>query len=501
MVQPMLPGQTPASTQRLEEMASSLNSRLDNLASSEACGVPDTLRARFSRSMSDMYKKEVPLYGNLISIVNNVDDRVANIFPLTKFQADLAQISTEKLPARHRVERHGAIRMGTAQELRTITKLFAIFNMYPVGYYDLSVVGFPLHSTAFRPLTSAALASNPFRVFTTLLRADLLSGDVRALAENALSKRKLFTDRLLQLMEKAETEGCLSATEQDELITESLEIFRWHPIATVTKSDYNKMNAGHPMIADIASFRSAHINHLTPRTLDIDVVQQAMLDQGIPAKERIEGPPQRKCPILLRQTSFKALEEPVKFDNGNGVLVDGCHTARFGEVEQRGAAVTRKGRELYDRLLAETNAIAAEKNAKGSVYYEILQNVFHDYPDDWSELQSQGLVFFSYRTTIHGMKEVGQYDRRTLSELVAARHVDFEPLVYEDFLPFSAAGIFTSNLKSSVSVVYEAKGNRALLERDLGVEIHNEMDLYEHMQAETLEACRIALGLKEIVLK
>ena len=52
-------------------------------------------------------------------------------------------------------------------------------------------------------------------------------------------------------------------------------------------------------------------------------------------------------PILLRQTSFKALEEPVLFAGEH----KGTHTARFGEIEQRGVALTPKGRELYDRLL------------------------------------------------------------------------------------------------------------------------------------------------------
>ncbi|MFT7865638.1 2-oxoadipate dioxygenase/decarboxylase family protein, partial [Salmonella enterica] len=63
----------------------------------------------------------------------------------------------------------------------------------------------------------------------------------------------------------------------------------------------------------------------------------------------IEGPPRREIPLLLRQTSFKALEEPVHFAGEHL----GTHTARFGEIEQRGVALTPKGRELYDRLLAE----------------------------------------------------------------------------------------------------------------------------------------------------
>lgn len=72
-----------------------------------------------------------------------------------------------------------------------------------------------------------------------------------------------------------------------------------------------------------------------------------MPECGIEPKVLIEGPPRREVPILLRQTSFKALEETVLFAGQK----QGTHTARFGEIEQRGVALTPKGRQLYDDLL------------------------------------------------------------------------------------------------------------------------------------------------------
>ncbi|GHG99440.1 hypothetical protein GCM10010961_35420 [Pseudodonghicola xiamenensis] len=66
--------------------------------------------------------------------------------------------------------------------------------MYPVGYYDLSVAGAPVHSTVFRPLDDAALRANPFRGFTSLLRLDLIADEaLRADAEAVLARRQLFT--------------------------------------------------------------------------------------------------------------------------------------------------------------------------------------------------------------------------------------------------------------------------------------------------------------------
>jgi uncharacterized glyoxalase superfamily metalloenzyme YdcJ len=34
-------------------------------------------------------------------------------------------------------------------------------------------------------------------------------------------------------------------------------------------------------VADVVSFRGPHINHLTPRTLDIDAAQAAMIEHGM----------------------------------------------------------------------------------------------------------------------------------------------------------------------------------------------------------------------------
>ncbi len=49
-------------------------------------------------------------------------------------------------------------------------------------------------------------------------------------------------------------------------------------------------------------------------------------------------------PVLLRQTSFKALEEPVLFA-GN---IKAPAPRALVKIEQRGVALTPKGRELYD---------------------------------------------------------------------------------------------------------------------------------------------------------
>lgn len=452
----------------------------------------DDLRTRFTQALSDMYRKEVPLYGDLVKIVRDVDNSVLKA----------RGKHPEELPFRNHLERHGAIRLGTEHEMRMIKRLFAILDMHPVGYYDLNIVGFPIYGTAFRPIHADALGKNPFRVFTTVLRKDLISSDIRETVDGILSQRALFTPRLREIMDHAENHNTLSAQDADGLITEALRVFKWHSKSTASIDDYLKLEAEHSIVADIVCFPSAHINHLTPRTLDIDEVQLEMIRRGLPAKEVIEGPPARQCPILLRQTSFKALEEQVDFATGDGEAVRGTHTARFGEVEQRGAAVTRKGRELYDQL--HSTAVRTAANVPGQKFSNTLQDPFQEFPDTWEELRERGLVYFYYSVTQAGRKAMENgisTSRVSLTRLLQLGHIEYEPITYEDFLPFSAAGIFKSNLldQSVESPIQKIPSSATELESILGCPILDEIDLYQHLQDDSIELCRKGLALEEII--
>ena len=135
----------------------------------------------------------------------------------------------------------------------------------------------------------------------------------------------MFTPKLLELIKHSEAGGSLSRYEVDVLIKESLQIFRWHARTPVSITDYHALQREHAVVADIVCFPCAHINHLIPRTLHIDLVQHKKFERGLPAKVRIEGPPGRMCAILLRQISFKALLEDVDFEEPNGDVKRGIH--------------------------------------------------------------------------------------------------------------------------------------------------------------------------------
>ncbi|KAK0367581.1 hypothetical protein CLIM01_15062 [Colletotrichum limetticola] len=471
---------------------------------------PDDLRTEFAMAMSAMYQQEVPLYGNLLDIVRHVNQDV-----LRRKEKDLAvdtvaiRASTERLT----LERHGAIRLGTPYELRTVKRIFAVLGMHPVGYYDLSVAGLPMHATCFRPTSVQSLHRNPFRVFTTLLRPDLLADeDARQLSEKLLQRRTIFTAELLEVLDTAESQNSRLTEEQAAIfISEALRTFSWQAVAAATFDQFNILKAEHPILADIASFQSAHINHLTPRTLDISAVQTAMREAGMAVKARIEGPPIRKCPILLRQTSFLALEEYVHFrrSDSSGLvfasdteagLIKAGHTARFGEVEERGAAVTDRGQVLYERLLRETMEMTA--NAGPEEADGLAKDVFKQYPDTWTELRKERLIHCEY-VCVRKVppNEAGrQLDELTLERLISQGVIEARPITYEDFLPFSAAGIFQSNIQSRDKdgrplQMKHPKPDLPGLVEALGEEPVNIQKWYSVIQNRSLKAVAEKLGM------
>lgn len=437
----------------------------------------DDIREQFSQAMSEMYQQEVPQYGTLLELVCDVNLAVLENNPRLHEQL----LNADEL-ARLNVERHGAIRVGSAQELATLRRIFYIMGMHPVGYYDLSQAGVPVHSTAFRPVDDEALSRNPFRIFTSLLRLELIENPaLRKQAAAILAKRDIFTPRLRQLLDQYDADGVFNKRDAQTFVTEALETFRWHRHATVDAKTYQALHDEHRLIADVVCFKGCHINHLTPRTLDIDQVQALMPKYGIEPKTIIEGPPRRENPVLLRQTSFKALVEPVLFSGDH----QGTHTARFGEIEQRGMALTPKGRTLYDKLLREAGT------GKDNLIHQLhLQQVFQDFPDNDMLIRRQGLAYFRYRLT-----PVGDVHRHAIhvgddpQMLIERGWITAQPIIYEDFLPVSAAGIFQSNLGDENQVRGHGNASRQAFEQALGGEVLDEFTLYQQAEDRSKRRC------------
>ncbi len=449
------------------------------------------LRAGFARSLSTMYGTEVPAYNTLVDVSTAVNADV--------LAADPAR--AERLGRIDRVtaERHGAIRVGTASELRQVAQIFAALGMEPVGFYDLrgtAATSLPIVSTAFRPTTAEALAINPFRVFTSVLVTDdrrYFDDDLQAELDAFLARRTLFPEDVLALAARAEADGGLPDADAAEFLRLATACFELSP-EPVDRAWYARLSAISGVAADIGGVPTTHINHLTPRVLDIDDLYRRMTVLGIAMIDEIQGPPKWDGPdVLLRQTSFKALAEPRRFREADGSIVDGALSVRFGEVEQRGIALTPAGRDRYDRLIVEIDERSAGRTAaeRDALKVEVWQR---EWPTTEAGLLAGGEGFFEFSPGRAGPGE----PPRSPAALVAGGWLVASPIVYEDFLPRSAAGIFASNLDNQGSRDASLEGSQRDLEwiaEAIGRTVHDPMRLYAEQSQASLRAACAELGV------
>ena len=219
-------------------------------------------------------------------------------------------------------------------------------------------------------------------------------------------------------------------------------------------------------------------------------------------KDFTEGPSE-DTPVLLRQDAYKALTEPVQFREADGTTVDTVHTARFGEIEQRFFATTPKGRALYDECLAAADKIRESDPSLIKRDYEAYQRAyakcFARFPKTLAGLLQQRLVFARYSPTDKGRTAAkgGQIATDDVSELLRQGYVRVEGLRYEDFLPFSAAGIFASNLGqygTQSTAAARPTYTQATLEKIMGREIIDPNAAYAEQETASLEKVRGELG-------
>ena len=392
------------------------------------------LRAKFAAALSRMYGAEVPAYTTLVDVSAEVNRELGGSQRVT-------------------AERHGAIRVGSPRELADVADLFAAFGMYPVGFYDLrdATPPVPVVSTAFRPIDADQLDRNPFRVFTSMLAtADtrFFSPELRGRVERFLAERRLFHPALIAEARRISEAGGAEPHRAEKFVADAVAAFALSR-EPIDHGWYEELTAVSAVAADIAGVTTTHINHLTPRVLDIDELYRRMTARGITMTDAIQGPPRWRGPdVLLRQTSFRALAEPRRFRDSDGSVVDGTLRVRFGEVESRGVALTAKGRRRFDAAMATPDPA----------------RVWGDYfPASHEHMASAGLAYY------HG----GDPSK---------------PVVYEDFLPASAAGIFRSNLDTDAQKAGGEEDqdwdyNVDWMAGQIGHHIHDPYELYEKVAA------------------
>jgi uncharacterized glyoxalase superfamily metalloenzyme YdcJ len=84
-------------------------------------------------------------------------------------------------------------------------------------------------------------------------------------------------------------------------------------------------------------------------------------------------------------------------------------------------------------------------------------------------------------------------DALPIEEMVTLGVVSAYPMVYEDFLPVSAAGIFQSNLGGEEQRLYDTNAAKQAFVEALGVPVLDEFHVYEQAQLASIAAVRAAL--------
>jgi hypothetical protein len=239
------------------------------------------LRAQFAAALSSMYGREVPAYRTLVEVSAQVNRELDGSSRVT-------------------AERHGAIRVGNARELADAADLFAAFGMYPVGFYDLRDASppVPVVSTVFRPIDSDQLARNPFRVFTSMLTtADtrFFSPQLGRRVERFLAQRRLFDPELIDEARRIAAQDGAERESADRFVGGAVAAFALSR-EPIDRGWYDELTGVSAVAADIAGVTTTHINHLTPRVLDIDELYRRMTARGMTMTGSIQGPPRWRCP-------------------------------------------------------------------------------------------------------------------------------------------------------------------------------------------------------------
>ncbi|MGW2327619.1 2-oxoadipate dioxygenase/decarboxylase family protein [Streptomyces sp. NPDC001700] len=335
---------------------------------------PWQLRARFARSLSDLYAHEVSGHTTLVDMTARVNADV-----LRRDGATAQQLGgIERVTA----ERHAAIGVGTPAELRRAGQIFAALGMHPVGAYDpgdAAARPAPAVSTLFRPVDPGELARAPFRVFASVL----VPGDRRSCT--AERRQCVFPPELLGLAERAEAEHGLPPEDARRFLDLATAAFR-------------------PSRAPV---------DLTPRVLDIDELHRRMAERGVAVADEIQGPPRWDGPdILLRRTSF------------------GPRCA----AETRGIALTPAGWARYEAMTAETDRLLAidpglsRQEAAAKIWAMCL-------PDTQAGLARRDLAYFTYHATDPAHRRDGLGPPAGLAGLLHGGWITARPIVYEDALP------------------------------------------------------------------
>ncbi|MFO7908486.1 MAG: DUF1338 domain-containing protein, partial [Halomonas sp.] len=108
-------------------------------------------------------------------------------------------------------------------------------------------------------------------------------------------------------------------------------------------------------------------------------------------------------------------------------------------------------------------------------------------------LRREKLAFFRYQA-VPGVNVTPSQD---VESLIGAGALLATPMIYEDFLPISAAGIFQSNLGDAQRDEYQSRSHQAQFEQALGGQVTDEISLYAEREEASLRQALSQLGIDQ----
>ena len=231
-------------------------------------------------------------------------------------------------------------------------------GMSPVRFYELRDAA-PAPSRSSRPpsgpSTVPSLAANPFRVFTSMLVPEdrrFFDSDLEERLRNFLDARVLFP----RASSPRPTSPSSTVSCRRRMRTGT---WTWPPRAsrsprTRSTGRGTRLERISGVAADIGGVTTTHINHLTPRVLDIDDLYESMEARGIEMIDEIQGPPRWEGPDVRCCVRRRSVRSRSRAPSGNptGPSPGGALRVRFGEVEARGIALTPAGGTASTSLVA-----------------------------------------------------------------------------------------------------------------------------------------------------
>lgn len=302
---------------------------------------------------------------------------------------------------------------------------------------------------------------------------------------------------------------CLGGTDAETFVRRALVAL--DRLLAAVGPDWIALHFKHLAVADSKAICDGPVNAVSSSAMAASLLQKLLpLEvqlreiQHAGFKEFTEGPGP-DTPILLRQDAYKALTEPVIFHEADGSTITSGHTARFGEIEQRFYATTRRGRAIYDECLEKIEKIRASQpnvSKDESLFEEASLKVFSVFPSSLDGLLRESLVYACYSPTPLGLARAGTIDTCDFGCLFDQGFVERVGLRYEDFLPVSAAGIFASNLNqygTMRTATKQPKYCQEQLEEIIGKSIVDIDVVYAGIDAQSRLRCLRELGISHLV--